>query len=275
MSVQNVALTAETADAIIAAVPFEAALTECMPFLRARARSIAGKRNLAEDLVQETARKAWEFRQSFTPGTNIKAWLSTILRNQFYSAQRKDWRNGPWTDELEQSLVGPPEKQRWTIELSEAACAMNVLTDLQRNTMIAVCLCGFSYDEAALLFMVPSGTVKSRVCRARESLAAILSRSPTRMRKLRPANGNSLVEWLERIERLEECARQALRSGNFTGFQAACTTTKMAVASEAAPACEPPRTAFGQTAAATSSMTTRPLQNNERTATFRTGSYRQ
>jgi RNA polymerase sigma-70 factor, ECF subfamily len=229
MSLQNVASTAETADAIIAAVPFEAALAECMPFLRAQAWSIARKRDAAEDLAQETARKAWEFRQSFTHGTNFKAWLITILRNQFYSTQRRAWRNVAWSDELERSLLAQPA-QRWTIELSEAACAMNTLNDEVRNTMIVVCLCGFSYQEAALLFTVQSGTVKSRVSRTRESLAAILGRSPPRMPKLRPANGNALGEWLDRIERLEECAHQALRSGNFTDFQAACATTKIAVA---------------------------------------------
>jgi len=230
MSLGNVALTADAADAVVDLVPFATALAECIPFLRAQAWSIARKRDLAEDLVQETAKKAWEFRHTFTRGSNLKAWLITILRNHFYSVQRRAWRDGPWTDELEKTLFAPPEKQQWTVELSEAACAMNAFTDEQRNTMIVVCLCGFSYDEAALLFSVQSGTVKSRVCRTRESLAEILGCGPSRMVKLRAANGTSLVEWLEGIERLETCARRALKSGNFAPFQAACATTKMAVA---------------------------------------------
>jgi RNA polymerase sigma-70 factor (ECF subfamily) len=233
MSLENVALTADKADAAVDFVPFEAALAECIPFLRAQAWSIVRKRDLAEDLVQDTARKAWEFRHSFTRGTNLKAWLSTILRHHFYGAQRRAWRNSPWTEELEKTLFAPPEQQQWTVELSEVACAMNAFTDEQRNTMIVVCLCGFSYDEAALLFSVESGTVKSRVCRTRESLAQILGRGLWQMAKLRPANGNSLVEWLERIERLEARARGALLSGNFAAFQAACATTKIAVAGHA------------------------------------------
>src|ERR1700722_13341924 len=127
MFLQDVDSAAETPLSVSATVAFEAGLAMCMPFLRARARSLARRRELAEDLVQETAMRAWQFRRSFVPGTNMKGWLSTILRNQFYSHGRRDWREVSWTPELDATTLAPPERQKWTLELSDTACAMNAL----------------------------------------------------------------------------------------------------------------------------------------------------
>jgi RNA polymerase sigma-70 factor (ECF subfamily) len=190
---------------------------------------VAGKRDAADDLAQETAARAWEFRRSFTPGTNMKAWLGTILRNQYYSSRRREWRQVPWTAELDRITFAPPEKQRWTVELSDTACAMNALPDQIRDTVILVCLCGFSYQETAQLTMVAVGTVKSRVCRGREFLAATLESARSQTQGLKPATGNSLVEWFDQIHRLEISARRTLASGNFAGFHVFRTTPKMAV----------------------------------------------
>jgi len=63
--------------------PFKAGLIELIPFLRAFARSLCGNPEMADDLAQETLVKAWQARDMFTAGTNLKAWLFTILRNQF------------------------------------------------------------------------------------------------------------------------------------------------------------------------------------------------
>jgi RNA polymerase sigma-70 factor (ECF subfamily) len=206
-----------------------------MPFLRARARSLAGRRELAEDLVQETAMRAWQFRRSFVPGTNMKGWLSTILRNQFYSHGRRDWREVSWTPELDATTLAPPERQRWTVELSDTACAMNALPDELRDTMLLVCFCGFSYQETAQLLMVALGTVKSRVGRGREFLTRLLDGTESRSLRLRPANGDSLVDWFRQIDRLEDCARRTLVSGNFEGFRAFRPTPRMAVRQANAP----------------------------------------
>src|ERR1043165_3734103 len=80
------------------ATEFEAGLVKLMPFLRAFAKTLSREREAAEDLGQEALSKAWRSRGSFTAGSNLKAWLFTILRNEFYSQQRRAWRQMPWDE---------------------------------------------------------------------------------------------------------------------------------------------------------------------------------
>src|SRR5690348_18469889 len=80
---------------------FKTELLGLIPFLRAFARSLTGNPESADDLAQETLVKAWQSRDTFIPGTNLKAWLFTILRNQFYSDRRRAWRQAPWDQEAE------------------------------------------------------------------------------------------------------------------------------------------------------------------------------
>src|SRR6185437_7099459 len=77
-----------------------------MPFLRSFARSLTGNQEAADDLSQEALVKAWEARRSFIEGTNLKAWLFTILRNQFYSDRRRAWRQAPWDQEAAERIPG-------------------------------------------------------------------------------------------------------------------------------------------------------------------------
>ena len=184
-----------------------AALT---PFLLARAISLAGKRELAEDLVQETMANAWQARQSFTPGTNLKAWLCKILRNEFYSHQRRAWRQAPWSTMFEETIPSPAGQQMSAIDLCEAACAMNGLPDPQREALILVGVCGFSYEETALLLGGTLGTVKSRVARARLSLLDILQSRRLRRTKLHPATCTAFDEWLVQLDQLRISACQML-----------------------------------------------------------------
>src|SRR3978361_475823 len=90
---------------------FKSELLGLIPFLRAFARSLCGSQDGADDLAQETLVKAWQSRATFTPGTNLKAWLFTILRNQFYSDRRRAWRQTPWDQEAAERLPGTSQDQ--------------------------------------------------------------------------------------------------------------------------------------------------------------------
>src|ERR1041385_2974538 len=85
---------------------FKAELLELVPYLRAFARSLSRRHEGADDLAQEALVKAWQSRDSFVPGTNLKAWLFTILRNQFYSERRRAWRQVPWDAENADAMPG-------------------------------------------------------------------------------------------------------------------------------------------------------------------------
>src|SRR6201985_1740173 len=153
---------------------FKTELLALIPFLRAFARSLTGNQEGADDLAQETLVKAWQSRATFIPGTNLKAWLFTILRNQFYSDRRRAWRQAPWDQDAAERIPGSANEQSWAAELSDTARALRSLTDEQREALILVGAGGFSYEDAAAICNCAVGTVKSRVARARKALMALL-----------------------------------------------------------------------------------------------------
>lgn len=208
---------------------FAASLAELNSFLLARALSLTGKRELAEDLVQETMANAWQARASFIPGTNLKAWLCKILRNEFYSYQRRAWRQAPWCTIFEETIPSPPGEQLSAIDLCEAACAMNALPDPQRESLVLVGVCGFSYEETALLLGGTLGTVKSRVARARISLLQILQTRRLRRIKLHPASCHAFDEWLVQLDQLRLLACRLLESHDAGAFRSLAVTPKIAV----------------------------------------------
>jgi RNA polymerase sigma-70 factor (ECF subfamily) len=164
--------------------------TKLLPFLRNFARGLSRNRELGEDLVQETLAKAWKARRSFRAGSNLKAWLFTILRNEFYSHQRRAWRQAPWDDELENRVPAPDSEKHWATELSDLARALNSLSEIHRKALILVGVGGFSYAEAAAMTNCALGTVKSRVGRARQSLRETLNnRLPVAARSCTPKGG--------------------------------------------------------------------------------------
>jgi RNA polymerase sigma-70 factor (ECF subfamily) len=120
-------------------------------------------------LCQEALAKAWQARASYQQGTNLKAWLFMILRNQFYTEKRKSWRQRPWEDEHEQSLTTKPSQES-SMTLSQVALRMRELPPEQREALILVSAGGFSYEDAARICNCPIGTIKSRVARARTAL---------------------------------------------------------------------------------------------------------
>jgi RNA polymerase sigma-70 factor (ECF subfamily) len=165
---------------------FERELVALIPFLRALAGLLCGKRAIAEDMAQETLTRAWRSRDSFDPGTNIKAWLFTILRNLVYSHSRRAWRELQWDETLGETIPAPPREQESALELSDTARALSRLKLSQREALILVSVCGFTQNDAAKICGVPCGTIKSRATRARAKLLSLLdgdSSMPPRGRK--------------------------------------------------------------------------------------------
>lgn len=146
-----------------------------VPGLRAFAMSLSGKMDHADDLVQETLLRALNNIDSFEPGTNMSAWLFTILRNLFRSQYRKRRREVEDADgRLAETLKSPPDQQSH-IEFEEFRAALARLPADQREALILVGASGFSYEEAAQICGSAVGTIKSRVNRARKRLAEHLS----------------------------------------------------------------------------------------------------
>ncbi|MFO1090885.1 MAG: sigma-70 family RNA polymerase sigma factor [Hyphomicrobiales bacterium] len=153
---------------------FRKLLTEAIPSLRAFAISLSSRTDFADDLVQETLMKAWNHQDTFKPGTNLRAWLYTILRNEYYSVMRKRRREVEDANDFYAGQLAVPGGQEGHIDIAELRSALMKLPDDQREAIILVGASGFSYQEAAEICGVAMGTVKSRVSRARTRLALIL-----------------------------------------------------------------------------------------------------
>ena len=158
----------------LSANTFEEELLAAVPFMRAFGRTLTGDTEQAEDLAQETLLQAWRCRDQFHPGTNLRAWLSTILRNRFYSTQRRrKWRAEYDQEIIERTLVAPDDPSA-NVDLEDVRRALALLPDFQREALILVGAGGMAYEEVAAIMGCPVGTVKSRVRRARDELQAIL-----------------------------------------------------------------------------------------------------
>ena len=151
------------------------AMLSAVPSLRAFAISLSGNIDRADDLVQETLLRAIANIDSFQPGTNMSAWMFTILRNLFRSEYRKRRREVEDTDgSYAESLKSHPE-QNSRLEFQEFRTALGKLPPDQREALILVGASGFSYEEAASICGCAVGTIKSRVNRARTRLADLLA----------------------------------------------------------------------------------------------------
>ena len=145
-----------------------------MPGLRAFAVSLAGSFHQADDLLQETLLKAWSSSDSFTPGTNMRAWLFTILRNTYYSLYRRRGREVQDTDGVYSGRIATPPNQEGALDIADFQAALAKLPPEHRDVLLMVGASGFSYEEAAEICGVAVGTVKSRLNRARARLAEVL-----------------------------------------------------------------------------------------------------
>jgi RNA polymerase sigma-70 factor (ECF subfamily) len=151
------------------------AMLEAIPRLRAFALSLSGNGDRADDLVQETLTRAITNIDSFQPGTNMPAWLFTILRNLFLSDYRKRrWEVEDGDGRYTNSLLSLPE-QFHRVEFKELREALARLQPHQREAIILVGAMGLSYEEAAAICECAIGTIKSRINRARRQLAEYLN----------------------------------------------------------------------------------------------------
>jgi RNA polymerase sigma-70 factor, ECF subfamily len=142
--------------------------------LRAFAVSLCGDRERADDLVQETLFKAWNHLDSFKEGTNLKAWLFTILRNTYFSERRKRKREVEDADGSYAARLSSKAEQHGHMDMKDFQEALSKLPDDQREALVLVGAAGFSYEEAAEISRCAVGTIKSRVNRARNRLAETL-----------------------------------------------------------------------------------------------------
>ena len=152
-------------------------LVDHLPALRAFALSLTREGASADDLVQDTIVKAWTNMDKFQAGTNLRAWMFTILRNTFYSARRKTKREVSDSDGIHASRQATRPDHDGRLALKDFRAAFEQLPDEQREALILVGASGFSYEQAAEMTGVAVGTVKSRANRGRRKLAELLDLS--------------------------------------------------------------------------------------------------
>lgn len=153
-------------------------LVEHLPALRAFAVSLTRDSVAADDLVQDSIVKAWKNIDKFQAGTNLRAWLFTILRNTFYSDRRRARREVGDADGALAATLSEKPRHDGALALSNFLKEFQKLPDEQREALILVGASGFSYEEAAETCGVAVGTVKSRVNRARAKLVELLDLKP-------------------------------------------------------------------------------------------------
>lgn len=153
---------------------FRAQMVALIPSLRAFARGLCRDRELADDLAQEAMMRAWAARDSFTPGTNFRAWMFMIVRNQFYTSKRKSSRMASWDPEAAERILVQAPNQEMSLHLVDLDSALDRLPPQQREMLLLVAGAGMSYEEASEVAGCSLGTVKSRLARGRAALMRLI-----------------------------------------------------------------------------------------------------
>jgi RNA polymerase sigma-70 factor (ECF subfamily) len=150
------------------------ALLEAVPHLRAFARSLTRNRDQADDLVNDTIVRAIAASNQFTPGTNFRAWVFTILRNLFYNQGRRGRAKFSSIDDLFIDEPAELASQEASLEFCDFRRAFWQLPEHHREALILVGASGLNYEDAARICGCQVGTMKSRVSRARTELRRML-----------------------------------------------------------------------------------------------------
>ena len=151
------------------------AMLAAIPSLRTFAISLARNTDYADDLVQDTLLRAWANIDRFQPGTNLNAWLFTILRNALYSQYRKAKREVSDPDGSYAAHLGTGPEQNAKCDFQDMRAALAKLPIDQREALLLIVAEGLSYEDTAQVCGVAIGTIKSRVHRARMHLAELLA----------------------------------------------------------------------------------------------------
>jgi len=149
------------------------AILAVLPRLRRYARALAGSREAADDLVQDTLERAWSRISQWQPGSDLRAWLFSIMHNVRIDQMR---RQAPPEASLEEEAIDLPVRatQSDRIEISDLDAALAALPDEQRAVVLLVALEDMRYADVAATLDIPIGTVMSRLARGRERLRQIL-----------------------------------------------------------------------------------------------------
>lgn len=153
-------------------------LLAAIPRLRAFAISLVGNLDDADDLVQDAVARGLTHLDRFEPGTNLQAWLFTILRNLFYSNFRRRRREVEDVDGMYAGKVSVAPEQGGHLDVADLQMALARLSPEQREAIILVGAEGLTYEQAAKICGVVVGTIKSRVNRARNRLAELMHTNP-------------------------------------------------------------------------------------------------
>lgn len=145
----------------------QAEIVQLIPALRAFARTFCRQTSDADDLVQETLMRALAGIHQFRPGTSMKSWLFTIMRNTFYTRVRVETREAPGAADCVSARPAGDPTQEWSARGREIAQAIQRLPEAQREVLMLIGVLGVSYDEAAGICGCAMGTIKSRLNRAR------------------------------------------------------------------------------------------------------------
>jgi len=150
-------------------------LVAAIPRLRRYARVLTGEASRADDLVQETLARAWEKRRLWAAGTDLRAWLFTIMHNVFVN-QRATARRDAQSVSLDEDDNGVARElsvrpnQHLRVELAEIMRELERLPTEQREVLILAAVEELRYEEIAKVLAIPIGTVMSRLSRARDKL---------------------------------------------------------------------------------------------------------
>lgn len=177
---------------------FKRELTEVIPHLRAFARGLCGRADMADDLVQEALLKAWAAQDRFQPGTSMRAWTFVILRNAYLTDMRRNRFRGTYDEGVAERILTQPAGQEEPLHLSDMHRALLTLPPERREALLLVGAGGFSYEEAAEICGCALGTIKSRVGRARAALNEMLSKDSVPGRSIK--DGTAHTEILDELD---------------------------------------------------------------------------